>query len=533
MGSRSVKVAVVCVAAIILPVVGVLGYPGKVLQTVESPGGFCTGLAFDGRCLWVADYKADRLFRVRPDNGEVVKAIPSPGFWPAGVAWDGKRLWVADSGSRKVYGVDPADGTIVRVLDAPARQPAGLAWDGQALWLSDTKNRKIVRLDMSDGTAVKMLSAPADAPGGLTFDGRYLWCADRIKDELYMVEPGTGDVAMILDAPGPYARGMAWDGQSLWVVDYQNDDIDRVVRRDDETYRLTNPRRARVMLTHQVKVDGQGGLKTLQVCLAVPEEMPQQAIRSVRYEPEPSIETDRWGQKVAVFRYRDVPDGATIESVMVVEAEISDIRYFIVPEGCGTLNDIPAEIRSRYTADGTKYRIKEPYIRNLAAKVIGREKNPYVIARKAFDHVRRALEYKLEGGWNTAPVVLQRGTGSCSEYSFSFIALCRAAGLPARYVGSLVVRGDDASLDDVFHRWPEVYLPHYGWVPIDPQGGDRASTRDRAMHIGNLSNRFLITTQGGGDSKYLGWYYNCHETYTSAPQVNVHVEAFAEWEPLE
>jgi transglutaminase-like putative cysteine protease len=95
-----------------------------------------------------------------------------------------------------------------------------------------------------------------------------------------------------------------------------------------------------------------------------------------------------------------------------------------------------------------------------------------------------------------------------------------------------VVRGDDASLDKVYHRWPEIYLPDYGWVPIDPQGGDKASGRDRAMHIGNLPNRFLITTQGGGDSEYLGWYYNANEKYRSEPQVRVNIEMFGEWEPL-
>jgi len=130
-----------------------------------------------------------------------------------------------------------------------------------------------------------------------------------------------------------------------------------------------------------------------------------------------------------------------------------------------------------------------------------------------------------------APVVLQRGTGSCSEYSFSFIALCRAAGLPARYVGALVVRGDDASMDDTFHRWPEIYLPNYGWVAIDPQGGDKPSARDQAINIGDLPNRFLITTQGGGDSEYLGWYYNYNEKYSTEPQVQVYIETFAEWEP--
>jgi transglutaminase-like putative cysteine protease len=169
----------------------------------------------------------------------------------------------------------------------------------------------------------------------------------------------------------------------------------------------------------------------------------------------------------------------------------------------------------------------------LARKLAGEETNPYTIARRIFNYVGDTLVYKLEGGWNTAPVVLKRGTGSCSEYSFCFIALCRAAGVPARYVGAFVVRGDDASLDDVFHRWPQVYLPNHGWVRMDAQAGDKRAPRDKAMAIGNLGNRYLVTTQGAGDSEYLGWYYNCHETYSTDPQVQVHFDVFGEWEPLQ
>ena len=82
------------------------------------------------------------------------------------------------------------------------------------------------------------------------------------------------------------------------------------------------------------------------------------------------------------------------------------------------------------------------------------------------------------------------------------------------------------------YRWPEIYLPNYGWVPIDPQGGDKVRPRDRAMNIGHLSNRFLITTHCGGYSEYMGWYYNSYETYQLEPKTQVNIETIGEWEPI-
>ncbi|MCK4296906.1 MAG: transglutaminase domain-containing protein, partial [Candidatus Marinimicrobia bacterium] len=142
------------------------------------------------------------------------------------------------------------------------------------------------------------------------------------------------------------------------------------------------------------------------------------------------------------------------------------------------------------------------------------------------------MYYEMVGGWNTAPTVLERGNGSCSEYAFVYISMCRAAGLPARYVGSVVVRGDDASMDDVFHRWAEVYLPGYGWIPVDPSGGDRELPRDQANYIGHIANRYLITTESGGGSETMGWTYNSNEFWTTEPQTKVYIETIAEWEPV-
>ena len=527
---KSIKTVLI----VIFFTVSLFGYPGKVLKQFQAPGKFCTGLTFDGKYLWVADYKTDQIFKIDPANGKVLHKIPTPGFWPMGLAWDGKYLWNVDKKAKQIYKLDSQTGKILTVLDAPCSDPQGLTWDGTTLWISDAHRNKIYSLDLSDGTAVKRYNGPARRVNGLTFDGRYLWASDRLKDEIYMIDPQNGEIILITDAPAPYPRGLAFDGKNLWCVDHQTDQLYQLARKDKEKFRLKDKRHALITITDQVKAYGNGQIDNLEFYLAVPQDLPNQKILKKTLMPNNyKLVQDQWQQPIALFNFWNIKANATVEVQMQVEAEIYAIDYFIFPEDVGSLNDIPKEIKKRYTADGGKYMLSDPYIRKTARQIVGDETHPYWMARKIFDFVRNQLEYKLEGGWNAAPVVLQRGTGSCSEYTFSFIALCRAIGLPARYVGSIVVRGDDASLDDVFHRWPQVYLPNYGWVHIDPQGGDKPVARDRAMNIGHLSNRFLITTLNGGDSKYLGWYYDYNQVYQCDPQLKIEIENFAEWEPLE
>ena len=218
---------------------------------------------------------------------------------------------------------------------------------------------------------------------------------------------------------------------------------------------------------------------------------------------------------------------------MITEATIYDVRYFIYPDEVGSLDEIPADIKSKFLENNEKYQIGHPTIQDAVDEAVGDEENPYRIMRNIFNYLIDNMYYEMVGGWNTAPAVLERGNGSCSEYSFVYISMCRAAGLPARYVGSVVVRGDDASLDDVFHRWVEVYLPNYGWIPIDPSGGDNKWSRDQANYIGHLQNRFLITTQSGGGSETMEWTYNSNESWVTEPKTFVVIDNFADWEPLE
>jgi len=505
--------------------------PFSPVKSVPMPGPFPRGLTSDGKYLWVSDWKKDMLFQINTE-GKILKSIQSPGYNPAGLAFDGKFLWNSDLSEREIYQIDTEKGIVLKSIDSPTPSPDALAWDGKYLWVADSRADEIQKISPSDGTTLHSFKSPASDPTGLAFDGKYLWVTDRIRDTIYMVSPETGDVIMFFPSPGPYPVGIAYHENQLFVGDYQEGKI-FALKIPDEKIIKTNERYADIIYTQEFKNLGPGDVEDLDVFIPIPETRDSQIIESVNFEPKPKeILTDKDGMKVAHFNFKSLKFSSNIEIVMNVRAKIYEVYYFIRPESVGNLDEIPKEIKERDLINDEKFDYEHPVIKNALKEAVGDEKNPYWIARKIFKYVGEKLFYELAGGWDTAPTVLKRGSGSCSEYTFVYMSMCRAMGIPTRYVGAIVVRGDDASYDDVFHRWVEVYFPKYGWIPVDSQAGDRPTPAEQGFYFGHLSNRFLITTYSGGGSPYLEWTYNSNVKWTFKGKAKVIVENYGEWKPV-
>ncbi len=71
----------------------------------------------------------------------------------------------------------------------------------------------------------------------------------------------------------------------------------------------------------------------------------------------------------------------------------------------------------------------------------------------AWAHQSLTYEYGVTGVRTTAAAAVAGGRGVCQDYAHVMIALCRAAGLPARYVSGHLV-GEGGS-----HAWVEVVVP--------------------------------------------------------------------------
>lgn len=496
------------------------------------------GLATDSTKFWVGDLSSLKIYEIDKDKGLILNIYDSPTFQISSLAFDGKNLIILDDLEKVVVFFDLKSGLTLKTLQIEVENPQGVAFDGKNLFVIDGISSKIAVIDIDDGTTVKSFPAPnfGDKRAyfyGAFFKDGYLWIADRISDLIFQYDISRNYLINILKSSGPFTSGLVFIENNLILLDYEKRELQfTYLPKYGEVIRY-NPRKEKITFGETYQNFGPGTIEELNINLAIPKNLDfQDIISEIQFEPQNfTIKTDQWDQKIANFTFTKIEPQQKVSAKFTLETILYNVTYFIAPHLSGTLKDIPPELKI-YLKDDTKYDINNEIIKNTVKSVVGDEKNVYYIVRKIYHYIIDKIRYEMAGGWNPAPVILERGSGSCSEYTFLMISMLRALGVPARYAGSIVVRGDNASRDEVFHRWVEVFIPPFGWIPVDPSGGDSQSLIEQTKAFGSLDNRFLITTIGGGNSNYLGWNYNSYSTYIAKGKVKVLFRKIGDWEPL-
>lgn len=117
-------------------------------------------------------------------------------------------------------------------------------------------------------------------------------------------------------------------------------------------------------------------------------------------------------------------------------------------------------------------------------------------ARALYDHVIRKLSYmKYGSGWGRGDAVYacSAASGNCTDFHAYFMALARAAGLPARFaVGASIPSERNDGGTDGYHCWAEFFADGK-WVPVDlSEANKNASLAD--YYFGHHpANRFELS----------------------------------------
>lgn len=148
-------------------------------------------------------------------------------------------------------------------------------------------------------------------------------------------------------------------------------------------------------------------------------------------------------------------------------AEIEERAF---PEMKDVGGDVPVEILPYL--ESTELIPTGGEVRKIADEIVKGKKGILEKAEAVYDWVvaNTYRDPNVKGcGLGIVEQMLAKRGGKCVDISTLYVALARAAGVPARDIFGLRV-GQKASQDITkgIHCWAEFYLPGTGWVPVDP-----------------------------------------------------------------
>jgi len=120
----------------------------------------------------------------------------------------------------------------------------------------------------------------------------------------------------------------------------------------------------------------------------------------------------------------------------------------------------------------------DPLIKAKAREIIGDETDSWRAAQKISQWVYRNTDKIFSPGIPSATAVLLFRKGDCNEHTVLFVALARAAGIPAEMSAGIAYLNDGF----YYHAWPKVFVGK--WVHLDPTFGQSIAD---ATHVELIS----------------------------------------------
>jgi transglutaminase-like putative cysteine protease len=164
------------------------------------------------------------------------------------------------------------------------------------------------------------------------------------------------------------------------------------------------------------------------------------------------------------------------------------------PEAEATLAQVDAA-REELHDEFYDYLVDSQYVPQLAAldelvaaaesksdgTVLGFAEAASRLIHERFQYVRGATHVQ-----SSIVDALREGAGVCQDFAHLLLGAARKRGVPARYVSGYLVaertNNPSFAVEEVIggqasHAWAEVYIPHCGWMALDPTLGNAVGAR--------------------------------------------------------
>ncbi|MBR5560824.1 MAG: transglutaminase domain-containing protein [Clostridia bacterium] len=217
------------------------------------------------------------------------------------------------------------------------------------------------------------------------------------------------------------------------------------------------------------------------------EDAQQSEVKLVDGDPD-GVDTPKAQQRTAYWK-RNLTDwrkfGATYSYVSHIR--YADPLHCAAPEKPLYPCDEPCEDD---LAESGAYLRFTPYLRALAAEIIGDETSDVMKAWRIYEFITTKVTYTFMRDYfqfdNHGEYCAVNLKGDCGLQALAMIVLCRIAGIPARWQSGMSIDEDCIG----GHDWMQFYVKGWGWLFADPSyggGAYRAGNKERhEFYFGNL-----------------------------------------------
>jgi transglutaminase-like putative cysteine protease len=253
----------------------------------------------------------------------------------------------------------------------------------------------------------------------------------------------------------------------------------------------------RIRFRYSIEVDENAvpAGETIRCWIPFPREIPQrqETIKLINSDPEKYIiaPNDSFLQRTIYF---EKPSQGSQKTTFSVEYEYTAYAVYLPIDSNKVVPVISTEELTPFLKEEPPHIVFTPELRALSDKIVGEEKNPFLIAKRLYAWIDLNIPWASAREYSTIRNISQycyaNMHGDCGIKAMLYITLLRLKGIPARWQSGWRFKPPSQSM----HDWGMVYFEPYGWLPMDVDYGLRKSDDDRLkwFYLGGMDSYRLI-----------------------------------------
>jgi transglutaminase-like putative cysteine protease len=210
---------------------------------------------------------------------------------------------------------------------------------------------------------------------------------------------------------------------------------------------------------------------------------------------EPFVESYRG---VSLYKLDNLTANSEAQIRISWKVDVYSVETAIQPQSIRVESNSP--ISETYTQNILPLPADDPRIKEKAAAIVGRERNPYVKAQRVYEWMTGSeLVWESQTSGDIFGV-LQTNRTDAYLSALLYCTLLRAAGVPCQPVAGVLVSRSRQTMN---HYWAEFWIDGIGWIPVDPAMGAGAVSAPFAVHeeranyhFGNIDSQRIAFSRG-------------------------------------